>query len=53
MYAVVDGTHYNSGCCFDYGNAETNSRDNGNGHMDAVYFGDNKVWATAPAPARG
>ena len=22
-YAVLDGTHYNGGCCFDYGNAET------------------------------
>jgi hypothetical protein len=33
------GSHVNSGCCFDYGNAETNNRDNGNGHMDAVYFG--------------
>jgi hypothetical protein len=39
MYMVASGTHFNSGCCFDYGNAETNSRDNGNGHMDAVYFG--------------
>jgi hypothetical protein len=38
-YMVTSGTHVNSGCCFDYGNAETNSRDNGNGHMDAVYFG--------------
>ena len=36
---VASGTHVNSGCCFDYGNAETNNRDNGNGHMDAVYFG--------------
>lgn len=39
MYAVFDGTHYNTGCCFDYGNAETNSRDTGNGHMEAIYFG--------------
>jgi hypothetical protein len=39
MYMVASGTHFNSGCCFDYGNAETNNRDNGNGHMDAVYFG--------------
>ena len=23
MYAIFDGTHYNGGCCFDYGNAET------------------------------
>jgi hypothetical protein len=38
-YMVAAGGHVNSGCCFDYGNAETNSRDNGNGHMGAVYFG--------------
>src|SRR3989442_1363921 len=25
MYAIFDGTHYNGGCCFDYGNAETDS----------------------------
>ncbi len=35
---VASGTHVNGGCCFDYGNAETNSRDNGNGHMDAINF---------------
>ena len=46
MYAVLDGTHYNSGCCFDYGNAETSSHDTGNGHMEAIYFGDNSVWGT-------
>ncbi|KAI1170494.1 carbohydrate-binding module family 42 protein [Nemania sp. FL0916] len=39
MYAVFDGTHYNTACCFDYGNAETNSQDTGNGHMEAIYFG--------------
>src|ERR671931_2791714 len=33
MYAIFDGTHYNGGCCFDYGNAETSSNDTGNGHM--------------------
>ncbi|KAF7861877.1 hypothetical protein EAF04_007759 [Stromatinia cepivora] len=44
MYAVLDGTHYNSGCCFDYGNAETNSHDTGNGHMEAIYFGDITSW---------
>ena len=36
MYMVASGTHVNDGCCFDYGNAETNTRDTGNGHMDAV-----------------
>ncbi|KAI3318838.1 carbohydrate-binding module family 42 protein [Xylariaceae sp. AK1471] len=39
MYAVFDGSHYNTACCFDYGNAETNSLDTGNGHMEAIYFG--------------
>jgi hypothetical protein len=40
-YMVASGTHVNSGCCMDFGNAETNSHDNGNGHMDAVNFGTN------------
>jgi hypothetical protein len=44
MYAVFDGTHYNGGCCFDYGNAETDSHDDGNGTMEAIYFGNIKVW---------
>lgn len=39
MYAVMSGTHFNNRCCFDYGNAETNNLNNGNGHMDAIYFG--------------
>src|SRR5262245_28551119 len=39
MYMVADGTHTNNGCCFDYGNAETNNLDNGNGHMEAIYLG--------------
>ncbi len=44
MYAILDGTHYNGGCCFDYGNAETSNNDTGNGHMEAIYFGNIKVW---------
>jgi hypothetical protein len=36
MYMVSSGTHFNSGCCFDYGNAETSGTDTGAGHMDAV-----------------
>jgi non-reducing end alpha-L-arabinofuranosidase len=46
MYAIFDGTRYNGGCCFDYGNAETNSRDNGNGTMEALYFGNSTGWGT-------
>ncbi|WP_031073210.1 alpha-L-arabinofuranosidase B [Streptomyces sp. NRRL WC-3742] len=44
MYAVLDGTHANGGCCFDYGNAETSGTDTGNGHMEAIYFGTNTGW---------
>jgi len=29
-----------SGCCFDYGNAETDNNDDGLGTMEAVYFGN-------------
>jgi hypothetical protein len=43
-YAIFDGTHYNGGCCFDYGNAEKNSNDDGNGTMEAIYFGNIRVW---------
>ncbi|KAF7190512.1 putative alpha-L-arabinofuranosidase B [Pseudocercospora fuligena] len=46
MYAIFDGTHYNDACCFDYGNAETNNKDTGNGHMEAIYFGTNTIWGT-------
>lgn len=46
IYAVFDGTHYNGGCCFDYGNAETSSDDTGAGHMEAIYFGNCNVWGT-------
>jgi non-reducing end alpha-L-arabinofuranosidase len=43
-YAIFDGTHYNNGCCFDYGNAETNNDDDGAGAMEAIYFGSEKAW---------
>jgi hypothetical protein len=38
-YMVTSGTHVNSGCCFDYGNSETDRRADGAGAMDAIYFG--------------
>ena len=44
IYAVFDGTHYNSGCCFDYGNAETSATDTGNAHMEAIYFGTSNAY---------
>jgi hypothetical protein len=45
-YDVLDGTHSNNGCCFDYGNAETNNDDDGDGAMEAIYFGTETTWGT-------
>lgn len=42
MYMVVDGLHYNDHCCFDYGNAETDNKDDGKTTMEAIYFGSAK-----------
>jgi hypothetical protein len=46
MYMVSSGTHFNSGCCFDYGNAETSATDTGAGHMDTVNVSRNLAWPT-------
>ena len=43
-YMVTSGTHFNAGCCFDYGNAETNNLDDGAGTMEAIYFGNSSYW---------
>ncbi len=44
QYWVVNGLHFNSGCCFDYGNAEIDSRDDDNGTMETAYFGNATPW---------
>jgi len=46
-YMVTSGTtvsYQNSGCCFDYGNVETNSEDDGAATMEAIYFGGGAGW---------
>jgi hypothetical protein len=43
-YMVVAGDFSNGACCFDYGNMETSSRDDGEGTMEAVYFGTCTIW---------
>ena len=50
QYWVVNGHHYNAGCCFDYGNAETDSHDDGAGTMETAYFGNAGYWYHGPAP---
>src|SRR5690348_3025652 len=50
QYWVVNGHHYNSGCCFDYGNAEIDSRDDDNGTMETTYYGNATAWYHGPPP---
>ncbi|MBI4890641.1 MAG: lamin tail domain-containing protein [Acidobacteria bacterium] len=50
QYWVINGLHYNNGCCFDYGNAEIDSRDDGNGTMETTYYGNATPWYRGIAP---
>jgi non-reducing end alpha-L-arabinofuranosidase len=45
MYMVTNGNHFNGGCCFDYGNAETDALDEGKGTMEAIYWGNSHGWS--------
>ena len=44
QYWVINGHHYNNGCCYDYGNAEIDSRDDGDGTMETTYYGNANYW---------
>ena len=44
IYYVIDGQHYDSGCCFDYGNSSTNGRAVGTGTMETTYYGTSTAW---------
>jgi len=44
IYYVVDGKHYDSGCCFDYGNSSTNGKAVGTGTMETTYYGTATAW---------
>lgn len=46
MYMVTSGKHFNSGCCFDYGNSETDRKADGSGAMDAINFSTIMAWGT-------
>src|SRR6185312_9898502 len=50
QYWIINGQHYNSGCCFDYGNAEIDSRDDDNGTMETAYFGNATPWYHGAVP---
>lgn len=50
QYWVINGHHFNDGCCFDYGNAETDSRDDGDGTMETTYYGNASLWYVGKDP---
>ena len=50
IYYVIDGTYYDSGCCFDYGNSSTNGRAVGTGTMETTYFGTATAWGSGNGP---
>jgi non-reducing end alpha-L-arabinofuranosidase len=45
VYMVADGTHSGNGCCFDFGNAETNNGSGPTGAMAALNLGTS-YWGT-------
>jgi hypothetical protein len=53
MYMVASGTNVNSGCCFDFGNAETDANDNSAGHMDAVNLSTTCFFQGTQGPCTG
>ena len=46
VYMVTSGTHFNSGCCYDYGNSQLDRDYSGGPMMDTVYFGSCRIWGT-------
>jgi len=52
VYMVTSSNYYNSQCCFDFGSAETDHKDDGNATMNAIEWG-NACWfggCTGPGP---
>ena len=50
IYYVINGKHFDSGCCFDYGNSSTNGRAVGTGTMETTYFGTATAWGSGDGP---
>ncbi|MEP7052169.1 MAG: arabinofuranosidase catalytic domain-containing protein [Pseudomonadota bacterium] len=45
-YMVTSSKHFNSGCCFDYGNSETDRKADGAGAMDAINLSSTTAWGS-------
>jgi len=52
VYALINGRHFNTGCCFEFGAAETTQTRVG-GSMEAVYYGCNDTHPPLPPCTRG
>lgn len=46
IYMITSGTHFNGGCCYNYGNGQLSRTYLGGPTMDSIYFGNNKTWGT-------
>jgi hypothetical protein len=46
MYMVTSSRHANAGCCFDYGNSQTDRSADGAGTTDAINFSTTTAWGT-------
>jgi hypothetical protein len=46
MYMVTSSRHANGGCCFDYGNSETDRSADGAGAMDSLNFSTTTAWGS-------
>jgi hypothetical protein len=53
IYMVNTKSGLVDSCCFDYGNAETDSHDDGKGTMEAAYLGGGVVWGTGSPGGHG
>ena len=52
VYALYNGKHYNTGCCFEFGSAEKTPTQVG-GSMEAVYYGCNDTHPPLPPCEKG
>lgn len=52
VYALYDGKHYDTGCCFEFGSAEKTPTMVG-GSMEAVYYGCNDTHPPLPPCEKG
>ena len=46
VYVVTSGKHFNTGCCYDYGNGEVSRTYVPGNSMDALYFGSGTQWGS-------